>query len=114
MIGTFVEGRWLLALDHRAINHAHLPDKTLWLWIYDQKGAIQSCGLDFIQDFTRFGALLVALQRFNRQDWGFHSELEPPARINPTVLIELTFTTQTTAITSNLHVQGHYHKRHPI
>ncbi|KZP30550.1 hypothetical protein FIBSPDRAFT_945904 [Athelia psychrophila] len=54
-----------------------VEDGTLWIWFYDRQGAIQSHGLNWIEDFPRFVTLLAALQRFDRGNWGFHHELEP-------------------------------------
>lgn len=43
----------------------------VWIWWHDREGAIQSSGIDFIQDLPRFLVLLLALQRFSLEDWGF-------------------------------------------
>ncbi|KZP34650.1 hypothetical protein FIBSPDRAFT_13352 [Athelia psychrophila] len=85
----------LLSLNRAAgvlkVISMFVEDQTLWLWIYDRQGAIQSYGLDFIKDFPRFVVLLAAFQRFNRQDWGFNPDLEP-LRV-PTDPVKLIFTT---------------------
>ncbi|QRV75658.1 hypothetical protein RhiJN_03673 [Ceratobasidium sp. AG-Ba] len=49
----------------------YLVDQVLWVWWYDRQGAIQSTGIDVVQDLPRFAALLLAFQRFRRADWGY-------------------------------------------
>lgn len=57
-------------------------DDVLWIWWYDREGAIQSQGINFIQDVPRFLVLLLAFQRFSLEDWGFNLELNPQAELN--------------------------------
>ncbi|KAI0315655.1 hypothetical protein OF83DRAFT_1131027, partial [Amylostereum chailletii] len=52
-------------------------DDVVWVWWYDRQGAIQTDGLNFVQDLPRFLVLLFALQRFDLEDWGFHPALDP-------------------------------------
>ncbi|KAG2124268.1 hypothetical protein BD769DRAFT_884244 [Suillus cothurnatus] len=47
-----------------------IVDDVMWIWYYDRQGIIQSSGINFIQDLTRFMVLLYALQRFKLEDWG--------------------------------------------
>jgi hypothetical protein len=50
-----------------------------WIWWYDRQGAIQSSGIDFVQDLPRFLVLLFALQRFELKDWGIICDLDRAA-----------------------------------
>ncbi|KAG8688169.1 hypothetical protein FRC11_005949 [Ceratobasidium sp. 423] len=52
-------------------------DKVLWIWWFDRQGAIQSTGVNFIEDLPRFLVFLAAIQRFSLSDWGFDLELDP-------------------------------------
>ncbi|KAI0337814.1 hypothetical protein BDW22DRAFT_1363584 [Trametopsis cervina] len=45
-------------------------DDVFRLWWHDRHGVIQTEGVNFIQDLPRFLVLLLAIQRFNRTDWG--------------------------------------------
>ncbi|KAG5634348.1 hypothetical protein H0H81_002287 [Sphagnurus paluster] len=54
-----------------------IDDDVAWLWWFDRQGAIQSTGINFIQDLPYFVVLLVAFQRFNLNDWGIIKELHP-------------------------------------
>jgi hypothetical protein len=47
-----------------------------WIWWYDRQGAVQSGGIDFVQDLPRFLVLLFALQRFELKDWGIICDLD--------------------------------------
>ena len=42
----------------------------MWNWWYDRQGAIQTSGIDFVEDLPRFLILLFAWQRFTEEDWG--------------------------------------------
>ncbi|QRV90408.1 hypothetical protein RhiJN_18426 [Ceratobasidium sp. AG-Ba] len=55
----------------------YLVDQVLWVWWYDRQGAIQSTGIDIVQDLPRFAALLLAFQRFGRADWGYDPTFDP-------------------------------------
>ncbi|EUC60748.1 hypothetical protein RSOL_362590 [Rhizoctonia solani AG-3 Rhs1AP] len=52
-------------------------DATLWIWWFDRQGAIQSTGINFIEDLPRFILLLACFQRFDIADWGFDEQLDP-------------------------------------
>ncbi|KAI0055911.1 hypothetical protein BV25DRAFT_1894866 [Artomyces pyxidatus] len=61
-----------------AVNHAInllIVDDVAWVWWYDRAGAIQSTGVNIIQDLPRFLVLLLAMQRFSFEDWGVNPEL---------------------------------------
>jgi hypothetical protein len=47
------------------------------VWWYDNEGAIQSHGIDFIEDLPYFLVLLLCFERFTPKDWGIVSELKP-------------------------------------
>jgi hypothetical protein len=47
------------------------------VWWYDNEGAIQSYGINFIQDLPYFLVLLVCFQRFTPKDWGVISAFKP-------------------------------------
>ncbi|QRV90416.1 hypothetical protein RhiJN_18434 [Ceratobasidium sp. AG-Ba] len=55
----------------------YLVDQVLWVWWYDRQGAIQTTGIDIVQDLPRFAALLLAFQRFRRADWGYGPTFDP-------------------------------------
>ncbi|KDQ50883.1 hypothetical protein JAAARDRAFT_199586 [Jaapia argillacea MUCL 33604] len=57
-----------------AIN-LFIVDNTAWVWWFDRQGAIQSQGVDFVQNLPYFLVLLAAFQRFRLQDWGINEEL---------------------------------------
>ena len=40
------------------------------MWWYDNESAIQSYGIDFIEDLPHFLVLLLCFERFNVKDWG--------------------------------------------
>jgi hypothetical protein len=42
----------------------------VYVWWYDRKGAIQSSGINLVQDLPYFLVLLVAFQQFTLEDWG--------------------------------------------
>ncbi|KAF8068621.1 hypothetical protein FPV67DRAFT_1415344 [Lyophyllum atratum] len=56
-----------------------VTDEMAWIWWFDRQGAIQTTGIDFIQDLPYFVALLVAFQRFNKADWGIIEKLYKPS-----------------------------------
>ncbi|CUA73069.1 tRNA(Met) cytidine acetyltransferase TmcA [Pyrococcus abyssi GE5] [Rhizoctonia solani] len=64
-------GRSLAKVSGQATN------SKLWLWWYDPQGAIQTTGIDFIQNLPHLLVLLFALQRLTLVDWGFNPELDP-------------------------------------
>jgi hypothetical protein len=47
------------------------------VWWYDNEGAIQSHGIDFIEDLPHFLVLLLCFERFTVKDWGIVSEFKP-------------------------------------
>jgi hypothetical protein len=44
------------------------------VWWYDHEGAVQSHGINFIQDLPYFLVLLLCFQRFTPKDWGIAEE----------------------------------------
>ncbi|RDB14846.1 hypothetical protein Hypma_016375 [Hypsizygus marmoreus] len=69
-----------------------IVDDVVWVWWFDRQGAIQSTGINFIQDLPYFVAPLVALQRFDLKEWGIAEELVyDPAALHITGLIEVRF-----------------------
>ncbi|CAE7202534.1 unnamed protein product, partial [Rhizoctonia solani] len=54
-----------------------LIDAILWIWWFDRQGAIQSTGINFINDLPRLLVFLCCLQRFDTVDWGFNAALDP-------------------------------------
>ncbi|CAE6356205.1 unnamed protein product [Rhizoctonia solani] len=49
---------------------------VFWVWWFDRQGAIQSTGIDFIENLPRLLVFLTAIQRFTIADWGFDAELD--------------------------------------
>jgi hypothetical protein len=45
-----------------------------YVWWYDNEGAIQSYGINFIEDLPHFLVLLLCFDRFSAKDWGIVSE----------------------------------------
>ena len=41
-----------------------------YVWWFDSEGAIQSHGINFVQDLSYFLVLLLCFQRFTPKDWG--------------------------------------------
>jgi hypothetical protein len=41
-----------------------------YVWWYDKEGAIQSHGINFVQDLPYFLVLLLCFERFTSEDWG--------------------------------------------
>ncbi|TFY83676.1 hypothetical protein EWM64_g323 [Hericium alpestre] len=65
-----------------AVNHTInvlIIDDVAWIWWYDRTGAIQSEGINFVQDLPRFIVLLFAFQRFTLEDWGINLTMNPGA-----------------------------------
>ncbi|KDN33810.1 hypothetical protein RSAG8_13097, partial [Rhizoctonia solani AG-8 WAC10335] len=54
-----------------------IVDATVWIWWFDRQGAIQSTGINFIEDLPRLMVFLFAIQRFPLADWGFDVKLDP-------------------------------------
>lgn len=48
-----------------------------WIWWFDRQGAIQSAGINFVQDLPYFVVLLVAFQRFDLECWGIIEAFQP-------------------------------------
>ncbi|KAF9007474.1 hypothetical protein BDQ17DRAFT_1350704 [Cyathus striatus] len=53
-----------------SLNFLVVDEHVLWIWWYDRQNAIQSSGLNFVEDAPYFIALLLALQRFGMANWG--------------------------------------------
>lgn len=49
-------------------------DEVAYVWWYDNQGAIQSYGIDFIKDLPPFLVLLLCFERFSFKHWGIISE----------------------------------------
>ena len=49
-------------------------DDVAYVWWYDNEGAIQSYGINFIEDLPHFLVLLLCFDRFSAKDWGIVSE----------------------------------------
>ncbi|PVF92559.1 hypothetical protein CPB86DRAFT_744149 [Serendipita vermifera] len=47
-----------------------IEDDVLWLWWYDRQGALQSHGINFLQDLPSLMVLLFAFQRLGEEEWG--------------------------------------------
>ncbi|KAF8604090.1 hypothetical protein BDV93DRAFT_120594 [Ceratobasidium sp. AG-I] len=54
-----------------------IRDGIVWVWWYDRQGAIQSHGIDIIRNLRHFLVLLLTFQRFNLEQWGFNTKLNP-------------------------------------
>jgi hypothetical protein len=46
------------------LPYAAIADDVASVWRYEREGAIQSCGINFVQDLPYFLVLLLAFQRF--------------------------------------------------
>jgi Fungal protein kinase len=51
-------------------------DDVVYVWYYDNEGAIQSHGINFVQDLPYFLVLLLCFERFTPRDWGIVSEFK--------------------------------------
>src|SRR5580658_2535094 len=47
-----------------------LVDDVVYVWWYDNEGAIQSHGINFVQNLPHFLVLLLCFERFTLKDWG--------------------------------------------
>jgi hypothetical protein len=56
-------------------------DAQLWILYFDRQGIVQSDGIHLIQDLPRFMVLLLAFQRFDLEDWGVVTALNPKAEL---------------------------------
>jgi hypothetical protein len=54
-----------------------LADDVAYVWWYDYQGAIQSHGINFVQDLPYFLVLLLCFQRFSSEDWGIIPDFHP-------------------------------------
>jgi Fungal protein kinase len=54
-----------------------VADDVAYVWWYDKKGAIQSYGINFVQDLPYFLVLLLCFQCFTSEDWGIVSAFRP-------------------------------------
>ncbi|KAG8915210.1 hypothetical protein FRC02_004636 [Tulasnella sp. 418] len=57
-----------------------IVDSVVYLWWYDRQGAIQTHGLDFIEDLPHFLVLLIALQRLPK-GWNKIHTTKPQIRL---------------------------------
>jgi hypothetical protein len=57
-------------------------DDVAYAWWYDNEGAIQSYGINFIEDLPHFLVLLLCFDRFSAKDWGIVSEFTEQAAGN--------------------------------
>lgn len=46
-----------------------ITDDVAWIWYFDRQGAIQTTGINFIQELPYLAALLFAFQRFSLRNW---------------------------------------------
>jgi Fungal protein kinase len=53
-------------------------DDVAYLWWCDREGAIQSYGINFVQDLPHFLVLLLCFQRFDADNWGVISAIQKP------------------------------------
>ncbi|CAE6352121.1 unnamed protein product [Rhizoctonia solani] len=76
---TAINGAEMLrcSLGRRHALGMIIIDAIVWIWWFDRQGAIQSKGINIIEDLPRFLVLLFAFQRFTLTDWGFDVELDP-------------------------------------
>lgn len=58
---------------YRAINLV-VKDDQLHVWVYDRQGAVQSEGINFVENLDYLVILLFGLQRFTSSDWGLLRE----------------------------------------
>jgi len=75
MVQTALYGTERLSHEFN-ISHAInlvIVDDVVYVWWYDREGAIQSHGINFVQDLPYFLVLLLAFQRFTEDDWGIIS-----------------------------------------
>lgn len=56
-------------------------DAKLWIFYFDRQGIIQSDGINLLADLPRFLVLLLAFQRFDLEDWGVVTALNPKAKL---------------------------------
>ena len=56
-------------------------DAKLWILYFDRQGIIQSDGINLLGDLPRFLVLLLAFQRFDLEDWGVVTALNPKAEL---------------------------------
>jgi Fungal protein kinase len=49
-------------------------DDVAYVWWYDNEGAIQSYGINFVEDLPYFLVLLLCFDRFTTKDWGIITE----------------------------------------
>lgn len=58
-----------------------IADDVAWIWFFDRQGAIQTTGVNIIQDLPYFAALLFAFQRFGVRNWGIEPSLQNSTNI---------------------------------
>ncbi|TFY79034.1 hypothetical protein EWM64_g4979 [Hericium alpestre] len=81
--GLGVGSSSLLAVP--VISSGGTQNDVAWIWWYDRTGAIQSEGINFVQDLPRFIVLLFAFQRFTLENWGINVTMDPGAKIRHTI-----------------------------
>ena len=53
----------------------YFSDDVVHVWWFDRQGAIQSHGINFVQNLPHFLVLLLAFQRMSQEDWGINTHL---------------------------------------
>jgi hypothetical protein len=59
----------------------------IYMWRFDREDTIQFAGINFMQDLPRFLVLLLAMQRMQYKQWGFHPLFEPDPKFSGPVFI---------------------------
>jgi len=57
-----------------ALNSKVLDD-VLWVWWFDRQGAIQSEGVNMVQNLPYVLLLVLVMQRFTLEDWGINTKM---------------------------------------
>lgn len=78
------------------------PDDVVWIWWFDRQGAIQSAGINFVQDLPYFVVLLVAFQRFNLEFWGIIEAFQPREGSYSAPVFNVEFPDQGLVVTTTL------------
>ncbi|KAG8915659.1 hypothetical protein FRC02_004400 [Tulasnella sp. 418] len=65
-----IVGERVISFSSLSVALTSCLDSVVYLWWYDRQGAIQTHGLDFIEDLPHFLVLLFALQRLPPKGWG--------------------------------------------
>jgi hypothetical protein len=88
-------------------------DDVAYVWWYDNVGAIQSHGINFVQDLPYFLVLLLCFERFTLSDWGIISEFklaEPPRPDDNhgLLLLPLSHPHSKVKVKTNHSIRGHF------